>query len=90
MIGCVPLTIPYDMGWNKRPGGRFFDSPLGHGYFTGCMTGNVIKMGVLSKVCSICKQYSTTNKSILEHTCRKTYEGSSGSMEQYLAVELCE
>ena len=76
MIGCVPLTISYDMGWNKRSGGRVFDSPTGHGYFIGCLIDNVIKMGVLSKMCSVCKQYSTTNKPVPSHTCRQRYEGS--------------
>ena len=89
-IGNVPLTISYDMGWNKRSGGRVFDSPSGHGYFIGCLTGNVIKMGVLSKICSVCKQNRTNNKPVPPHSCRKSYDGSSGSMEQYLAVQLCE
>jgi hypothetical protein len=45
----IPLTISYDMGWQRRACGRVYDSLSGHGFFVGCLTGKVIRVGVLQK-----------------------------------------
>ena len=46
----VPIAVSYDMGWQKRAGGRVYDSLSGHGYFIGCRTGKVVAMGVKKSV----------------------------------------
>ena len=45
----IPLAVSYDMGWQKRAGGRVYDSLSGHGFLIGCRSGKVIKFGVLKK-----------------------------------------
>ena len=74
-IGTVPLTILYDMGWNKYSSGRVFDVLSCHGYFIGCATGIVIQMGFIKK-CSICKQSSGSNVEVPNHICVKTFSAS--------------
>ena len=37
----VPLTVSYDMGWNKRSSGNKYDSISGHGFIMG---GNTKKI----------------------------------------------
>ena len=46
----LPIAVSYDMGWQKRAGGRVYDSLSGHGYFIGCRTGKVVAMGVKKSV----------------------------------------
>ena len=55
-IPLLSLTIFYDMGWQHRACGRVYDSLLEHGYFVGCLTGKVIRVGVLQKF-SFCQTY---------------------------------
>ena len=35
-LPCMNFTISYDMGWQKRSGGRVYDSLRGHEFLTGC------------------------------------------------------
>ena len=42
----VPFAVSYDMVWQKRTGGRVYDSLSNHGYFIGCRTGKVVAMGI--------------------------------------------
>ena len=46
----IPLAVSYDMGWQKRAGGRVYDSLSGHGFLIGCRSGKVINFGVLKKM----------------------------------------
>ena len=46
----IKLSISYDMGWQKRSGGRVYDSLSGHGFFIGCRSNKVIDFGVLKKM----------------------------------------
>ena len=46
---AISISVSYDMGWQKRPTGRIYDSLSGHGFFIGCLTGNVIMMGIMKK-----------------------------------------
>ena len=48
------ITVSFDMGWQKRSGGHIYDSLSGHGYFLGCLLGNVVSYGVMKKKCSMC------------------------------------
>ena len=47
LIGSTPLSVSYDMGWQRRGDGRGFDSLSGYGYLMGCLNGKVIHAGVL-------------------------------------------
>ena len=87
-IGHIPLTVSYDIWWPKSATGKNFDSLSGHGHCIGCRCGKVVKLDVLQKFCSICKQHLLSTTPILLHRCKKTFDGSSGSMEQHLAVQL--
>ena len=49
-VKSIPISVSYDMGWNKRGGGRVYDSLSGHGFLIGCKTGQIISFGVLKKV----------------------------------------
>ena len=49
-LQAIPLAVSYDMGWQKRAGGRVYDSLSGHGFLIGCRSGKVIKFGVLKKM----------------------------------------
>ena len=86
-----PLSIieSYDMGWNKRSTGIFYDSPSGHAFMIGCHSGKFISFGVLAKKCAKCTRAARSGlDSSLPHICTINYEGSSGSMEVKLALQL--
>ena len=87
-IGNIGLTVSYDMGWQKRAGGRVYDSLSGHAYMIGCATGKVINMGVLCKKCSTCRTFNKQNREPPLHSCPINHENSSGSMESSLCVRL--
>ena len=87
----VKLTVSYDMGWSKRSTGKVYDSLSGHGYLVGTRTGKVVRMGVLSKKCSICSAHNRTNNTAVPpHSCMINHDGSSGSMEAKLGVMMLE
>ena len=37
-LSPIKISNSYDMGWQKRAGGRMYDSLSGHGFFVGCRT----------------------------------------------------
>ena len=76
------------MGWQKRAGGRVYDSLSGHGFFIGQKTGKCISYGVLKKKCSICQQTNETEEQQKPHRCSINHKGSSGSMEIQLALKI--
>ena len=53
----IPLTICYDMGWNKRSSGTRYDSVSGHGVMIGAYTKKVIGYKSMSKECSVCSNF---------------------------------
>jgi hypothetical protein len=55
--GRVPLTVSFDMGWQKK--GRSFDSLSGHALIICVATGKVIGLKVYSKTCIKCSGYSS-------------------------------
>ena len=48
-IPLLTSTISYDMGWQRRACGRAYDSSSGRGFSVGCLTGEIIRIGVLQK-----------------------------------------
>ena len=86
LIGPTPLSVSYDMGWQRRGGGRVFDSLSGHGYLMGCLNGKVIHAGVLKKRCSTCMRHDGLVDHLPQHKCNVNHSGSSGSMESKLAL----
>ena len=84
----LPIAVSYDMGWQKRAGGRVYDSLSGHGYFIGCRTGKVVAMGVKKKRCRTCLMYNEDGAIMPPHNCNVNHEGSSGSMEGDLCLDL--
>ena len=98
----VPLTICYDMGWNKRSSGTRYDSVSGHGLMIGGYTKKVIGYKSLSKECSVCSKFlkkrgmkkhdnlpEAEEESKPEpHECTKNHEGSSKSMECEAVLDL--
>ena len=53
-----PLTVCYDMGWNKKSSGTRYDSISGHGLMIGGYSKKVIGFKRISKECSVCSKYS--------------------------------
>ena len=98
----VPLTVCYDMGWNKRSSGTRYDSVSGHGLMIGAYTKKVIGYKSLSKECSVClklmrklgeKKHDNLPEGEDEekpeaHECVKNHQGSSKSMECEAILEL--
>jgi hypothetical protein len=59
----------------------------------GCLTRKVVALGIKSKLCHACTAFSNINKRTAEdvipdHTCWKNHNGSSGSMEAAVCLEL--
>ena len=73
---AISISVSYDMGWQKRSTGRIYDSLSGHGFFIGCLTGNVIMMGIMKKNCSQCG----SDTKAMPHMCTVHWDGSSGAM----------
>ena len=77
----VPLTVSFDMGWNKRSSGTKYDSISGHSFLLGSQTKKIINHQCLSKVCSKCEIAKLNNVPPIDHECPRNHEGSSKSME---------
>jgi hypothetical protein len=85
----VPLTVSFDMGWQKR--GRSYNSLSGHAFLYDVHTGKVVGMQVYSKNCLKCSKYKRqglTGENIPDHRCPKNYEGSSKGMEATAALQM--
>ena len=84
----VPLTLKYDMGWQKRSSGRRYDSASGVGTMVGQETGKIVDYGIRSKDCRICTIWTRRNEIPPEHECFKNFSGSSRAMEADVAGEI--
>ncbi len=51
-----PLTVSYDMGWQKRASGKQYNSSSGHGLLVALHTNKVISRIVYSRNCVACKK----------------------------------
>ena len=89
ITGKVPLTVSFDMGWQKR--GRSYNSLSGHAFLIDVHTGKVVAMQVYSKKCQKCSNYAKqglTTDEFPDHKCAKNYEGSSKGMEATAALAM--
>ena len=87
-ILTIGITVSYDMGWQKRSTGRIYDSLSGHGFMIGCSTGKVVDVAVRGKKYN---KFTIANKKEVEakaHYCTVNHNGSSGSMEAIVALDL--
>ena len=89
-LEAVPISVSYDMGWQKRSCGKVFDSLSGHGFFIGCRTQKVVSLGVLQKKCAFCISHKKRDLPIPDHECNSNHSGSSGSMEALLCRQMLE
>ena len=78
LIGPTPLSVSYDMGWQRRGGGRVFDSLSGHGYLMGCLNGKVIHASVLKNRCSTCMNHNGYVEQLPKHKYNVNHSGNSG------------
>ena len=89
ITGKVPLTVSFDMGWQKR--GRSYNSLSGHAFLIDVHTGKVVAMEVYSKKCLKCSNFAKqglTTEEFPDHKCAKNYEGSSKGMEATAALAM--
>jgi hypothetical protein len=87
--GKKPLTVSFDMGWQKR--GLSFNSLSGHAFLIDVETGKVVGKRVYSKKCRKCSAFIEKGLSasdIPTHNCTKNYDGSSKGMEATAALEM--
>ncbi len=84
----TPLTIKYDMGWQKRSSGRLYNSQSGVGCAIGQETGKVLDYGVCCKSCSKCTYWKSKGTEHPVHSCSKIFDGRSKAMEPHVAVQI--
>jgi hypothetical protein len=87
VTGKVPITVSFDMGWQKR--GRSYNSLSGHAFLIDVETGKVVAKQVYCKNCRKCLSYSKqglTSDNYPEHNCSRNYGGSSKGMEPKSAL----
>ncbi|XP_028416613.1 uncharacterized protein LOC114540689 [Dendronephthya gigantea] len=82
----IPISVSYDMGWQKR--GKGFNSNTGQGAVMGLDTGKIIDYTTKTKTCRICEHAAKSHEQPRHHDCRKNHTGSSKSMEPLSAVDL--
>jgi hypothetical protein len=84
-----PLTVSFDMGWQKR--GRSYNSLSGHAFLIDAHSGKIVAMQVHSKSCLKCSRAvkkGIAEENVPEHKCPKNYDGSSKGMEATAALEM--
>ena len=87
--GKAPLTISFDMGWQKS--GRAMNSQSGHAFVIDVNTSKVLAMQVYSKQCITCSNFTRRGyqeDNMPKHKCSKNYDGSSKGMEATAALEM--
>ena len=87
--GKAPLTISFDMGWQKS--GRAMNSLSGHAFLIDVHTGKVLEMQVFSKRCLKCYNHTKsgfTAANMPPHKCGQNYDGSSKGMEAAAALQM--
>ena len=85
----APLTVSFDMGWQKS--GRAMNSQSGHAFIIDVNTSKVLAMQVYSKQCITCSNFTRQGwreDNMPEHKCSKKYDGSSKGMEATAALEM--
>ena len=84
----IEIVISYDMGWQKHSTGRIYNSLSGHGFMIGCITENLVSVGVRAKKCKRCSYSNSKDVRVTPHICPVNHVGSSGSIEEKLALDL--
>jgi len=49
-----PLTVSFDMAWQKRAAGRAYNSPSGHAFFVAGHTKKIVSRTGYAKACCVC------------------------------------
>ncbi len=67
LIGFVkkylePLTVCYDMGWQRRSSGSAYNSMSGHAFLVGANSNKILKRIVFSKSCATCSRREKKKK----------------------------
>jgi hypothetical protein len=90
ILGKIPLTVSFDMGWQRR--GMSFNSLSGHAFIIDVGTGKVIGKRTFSKKCRKCAAFGlemgATSVDCPPHNCSMNYGGSSKGMEATAALEM--
>jgi DNA polymerase III epsilon subunit-like protein len=84
----IPLTLKYDMGWQKRSSGRAYNSLSGIGSMIGHNTGKIVGYGLRCKTCRVCAYWKAKNIVAPAHKCVINFTGSSKAMEPDVACEI--
>jgi DNA polymerase III epsilon subunit-like protein len=85
---AVPLTVQYDMCWQKRSSGRAYNSLSGVGSMIGRNTGKIVGYGLRCKSCRVCSYWNSKEKDPPNHKCTINFTGSSKAMEPDVACEI--
>jgi len=80
------VTVSGDMGWQGKGSGNSYNSMSGDAIYVGSKTRKQIAWHVMGKGCSTCNGWKHSVKAkegavCPPHSCRKTWNGSSGAME---------
>jgi hypothetical protein len=81
------------MAWQQKGSGHQYNSQSGHGTLMGKLTRKVIGLGIKSKTCNQCTADASNKKKNpydvpIYHRCWKNHNGTSGSMEAAVCLEL--
>ena len=71
----VPLTVMYEMGWNKRSSGNKYNSISGHAFLIGGNSRKILKYRCMSKACRKCEIAKLTKEEPPLHECPKIIPG---------------
>ena len=63
------ISIPLNMGWNKRSSGNRYDSLSGHALAIGCLSNKILNVVVSSKICRQCLVLRGNGEEPPEHVC---------------------
>lgn len=76
----IPLTLKYDMGWQRRSSRRAYNRLSGIDSMIGHKTGKIVGYGVRCKSCRVCSYAKGRTKIPNKHDCIINFTGSSKAM----------
>jgi hypothetical protein len=87
------IQVSFDMGWQQRNSGHWYNSASGHALLVGGLTRKPIAMNVKSKLCSVCFNWKKKHDDLdlwplPQHHCPKNHDGTSSSMEPIACLEM--
>ena len=80
------ISLSYDCAWQRRGGGRSYNSLTGVAHAVGNNTKTIVEYGLRSKSCRICATAARLKRKPCRHDCRKNWSKSSKAMEGDLAA----